>query len=37
MLQDKDARKMERVMEAMFQMKKIDIEGLNKSYAGYWR
>lgn len=37
MLQDKDARKSEGVMEAMFQMKKIDIEGLNKSYAGYWR
>jgi predicted 3-demethylubiquinone-9 3-methyltransferase (glyoxalase superfamily) len=37
MLQDKDVKKSERVMEAMLQMKKIDIEGLNKSYAGYWR
>jgi hypothetical protein len=24
-------------MEAMLQLKKIDIEGLNKSYAGYWK
>ena len=37
MLQDKDAKKSERVMEAMLQLKKIDIEGLNKSYAGYWK
>jgi predicted 3-demethylubiquinone-9 3-methyltransferase (glyoxalase superfamily) len=29
MLQDKDVKKSERVMEAMLQMKKIDIEGLN--------
>jgi predicted 3-demethylubiquinone-9 3-methyltransferase (glyoxalase superfamily) len=34
MLQDKDAKKSERVMEAMLQMKKIDIEGLKKAYAG---
>jgi predicted 3-demethylubiquinone-9 3-methyltransferase (glyoxalase superfamily) len=37
MLQDKDAKKSERVMEATLQIKKIDIEGLNKSYAGYWK
>jgi predicted 3-demethylubiquinone-9 3-methyltransferase (glyoxalase superfamily) len=34
MLQDKDAKKSERVMEAMLQMKKIDTEGLKKAYAG---
>jgi predicted 3-demethylubiquinone-9 3-methyltransferase (glyoxalase superfamily) len=34
MLQDKDAKKSEKVMEAMLQMKKIDIEGLKKAYAG---
>ena len=34
MLQDKDAKKLERIMEAMLHLKKIDIEGLNKSYAG---
>jgi predicted 3-demethylubiquinone-9 3-methyltransferase (glyoxalase superfamily) len=34
MLQDKDAKKSERVMEAMLQMKKIDIDGLKKAYAG---
>ncbi len=34
MLQDKDAKKSERVMEAMLQMKKIDVEGLKKAYAG---
>ncbi|HEX6281389.1 MAG TPA: VOC family protein [Nitrososphaera sp.] len=34
MLQDKDAKKPERVMEAMLQMKKIDVEGLKKAYAG---
>jgi predicted 3-demethylubiquinone-9 3-methyltransferase (glyoxalase superfamily) len=34
MLQDKDAKKSERVMEAILQLKKIDLEGLNKSYAG---
>ena len=28
MLQDKDANKLERVMEALLQMKKIDIQGL---------
>jgi predicted 3-demethylubiquinone-9 3-methyltransferase (glyoxalase superfamily) len=34
MLQGKDDKKSERIMEAMLQLKKIDIEGLNKSYAG---
>jgi predicted 3-demethylubiquinone-9 3-methyltransferase (glyoxalase superfamily) len=34
MLQDKDAKKSERVMEAMLQMKKIDVEGLKKAYGG---
>jgi predicted 3-demethylubiquinone-9 3-methyltransferase (glyoxalase superfamily) len=34
MLQDKDAKKSERVMEALLQMKKIDIQGLRKAYAG---
>jgi predicted 3-demethylubiquinone-9 3-methyltransferase (glyoxalase superfamily) len=34
MLQDKDAKKSERVMQAMLQMKKIDIEDLKKAYAG---
>ena len=34
MLQDKDVKKSERVMEAMLQMKKIDIQGLRKAYAG---
>jgi predicted 3-demethylubiquinone-9 3-methyltransferase (glyoxalase superfamily) len=34
MLQDKDAKKSERVMEAMLQMKKIDIDGLKKAYRG---
>jgi predicted 3-demethylubiquinone-9 3-methyltransferase (glyoxalase superfamily) len=34
MLQDKDVKKSERVMEAMLQMKKIDVEGLKKAYAG---
>jgi predicted 3-demethylubiquinone-9 3-methyltransferase (glyoxalase superfamily) len=33
MLQDKDAKKSERVMQAMLQMKKIDIDGLKKAYA----
>src|ERR687887_1993124 len=33
MLQDKDVKKSERVMEAMLQMKKIDIQGLRKAYA----
>jgi predicted 3-demethylubiquinone-9 3-methyltransferase (glyoxalase superfamily) len=32
MLQDKDAEKTERVMKAMLQMKKIDIEGLKQAY-----
>ena len=34
MLQDKDANKRERVMEAMLQMKKIDIQGLRTAYEG---
>jgi predicted 3-demethylubiquinone-9 3-methyltransferase (glyoxalase superfamily) len=34
MLQDKDAKKSERVMEALLQMKKIDMQGLSKAYAG---
>jgi len=34
MLQDKDAKKSERVMEALLQMKKIDIQSLRKAYAG---
>jgi len=33
MLQDKDPRKSERVMKAMLQMKKIDIEKLKAAYA----
>lgn len=33
-LQDRDAKKSERVMEALLQMKKIDIQGLRKAYAG---
>jgi len=32
MLQGKDAQKSERVMKAMLQMKKIDIEGLKQAY-----
>lgn len=32
MLQDKDARKSERVMKALLQMKKLDIESLKKAY-----
>lgn len=32
MLQDKDARKSERVMKAMLQMRKIDIEDLKRAY-----
>ena len=32
MLQDKDAERSQRVMKALFQMKKIDIEGLKKAY-----
>src|ERR671931_489603 len=34
MLQDKDARKSERVMGALLQMKKIDIQGLRMAYVG---
>ena len=34
MLQDKDAKKSERVMEELLQMKKIDIQSLRKAYAG---
>ena len=33
MLQDKDAKKSDRVMKAILQMKKIDIAGLKKAYA----
>jgi predicted 3-demethylubiquinone-9 3-methyltransferase (glyoxalase superfamily) len=34
MLQDKDAQKAQRVMQAMLQMTKIDIARLNAAYAG---
>jgi predicted 3-demethylubiquinone-9 3-methyltransferase (glyoxalase superfamily) len=34
MLNDPDPKKSERVMEAMLQMKKIDIEGLRQAYEG---
>jgi predicted 3-demethylubiquinone-9 3-methyltransferase (glyoxalase superfamily) len=34
MINDPDAEKSGRVMEAMLQMKKIDIEGLKRAYAG---
>lgn len=34
MLDDSDPAKAKRVMEAMLKMKKIDIEGLKKAYAG---
>jgi predicted 3-demethylubiquinone-9 3-methyltransferase (glyoxalase superfamily) len=34
MLNDKDAKKTERVMNAMLQMQKIDIKKLNAAYAG---
>ena len=34
MLNDPNPKKSERVMEAMLQMKKIDIQGLKKAYAG---
>lgn len=34
MLQDKDSEKASRVMKAMLQMKKIDIQGLRKAYGG---
>ncbi len=33
MMLDKDVKRSERVMEAMLQMKKIDIEGLKRAYA----
>ena len=34
MLQDKDQNKSERVMKSLLQMKKIDIEKLNRAYKG---
>jgi len=34
MLQDKDANKLERVMQALLQMKKINIQGLRIAYTG---
>jgi predicted 3-demethylubiquinone-9 3-methyltransferase (glyoxalase superfamily) len=34
MLHDKDSAKAERVMKAMLQMQKIDIEKLNAAYRG---
>jgi predicted 3-demethylubiquinone-9 3-methyltransferase (glyoxalase superfamily) len=34
MMHDKDARKAERVMKAMLQMKKIDTKGLKQTYEG---
>jgi predicted 3-demethylubiquinone-9 3-methyltransferase (glyoxalase superfamily) len=34
MLYDEDAQKSQRVMQAMLQMKKIDIEGLSHAYEG---
>ena len=34
LLTDKDAKKSQRVMQAMLQMKKIDIAGLEKAYKG---
>ena len=34
MLGDPDPAKAKRVMDAMLKMKKIDIEGLKKAYAG---
>src|SRR5215813_14632159 len=34
MLQDKDGNKSERIMEALLQMKKIDIQGLRIAYEG---
>jgi len=33
MMQDKDARRAQRVMKAMLQMKKIDIQGLKQAYG----
>src|SRR5574341_1339737 len=35
LMQDKDKEKSERVMKAMLQMKKIEIQGLRKAYAGW--
>jgi hypothetical protein len=32
MVHDKDAKKSERVIKAMLQMKKLDIQGLRKAY-----
>lgn len=34
LISDKDAKKSQRVMQAMLQMKKIEIEGLEKAYKG---
>jgi predicted 3-demethylubiquinone-9 3-methyltransferase (glyoxalase superfamily) len=34
LMQDKDAEKAGRVMQAMLQMNKIDVEGLRQAYAG---
>jgi predicted 3-demethylubiquinone-9 3-methyltransferase (glyoxalase superfamily) len=34
MMKDKDAEKSEKVTKALIQMKKIDIQGLQKAYAG---
>jgi predicted 3-demethylubiquinone-9 3-methyltransferase (glyoxalase superfamily) len=34
LVEDKDAKKSERVMQAMLQMKKLDIEGLKRAYQG---
>jgi predicted 3-demethylubiquinone-9 3-methyltransferase (glyoxalase superfamily) len=34
MLRDKDQNKSERVMKSLLQMKKIDIEKLNRAYKG---
>jgi len=33
-MQDKDPEKSKRVMHAMLQMDKLDIEGLKRAYAG---
>jgi predicted 3-demethylubiquinone-9 3-methyltransferase (glyoxalase superfamily) len=35
LISDKDAKKSERVMEAMLQMKKLDIKQLEKAHGGY--